>query len=61
MSRLERHRQTLESEIHRYQACMVMELLEQGYAFQAMELLAELRYFKQLGVAYWRIESQVIP
>ena len=40
---------------------MVMELLEQGYAFQAMKLLAELRYFKQLGVAYWRIESQVIP
>ncbi len=61
VSRLERHRQTLESEIHRHQVRMVMGLSEQGHVVRTFELIPELQDFKRLGIAYWSITGQVIP
>ena len=54
-SRLDRHRQTLSSEVFEYQKRMLVELSEQAHDIEALELLIELRDFKRLGVAYWRV------
>ena len=55
VSRLDRHRQTLSAEVFEYQKCMLVELSEQAHDIEALELLIELRDFKPLSVAYWRV------
>ena len=54
VSRLDRHRQTLSSEVFEYQKRMLVELSEQARDIEAIELQIELRDFRQLGMAHWR-------
>ena len=60
VSRLDRHRQTLSSEISEYRKHMLVELSEQGYDGQILSLVTELQDFRRAGTAYWKIDSQVI-
>lgn len=61
VSQLNRHRRMLASEIEGFENRMLMKISSQGYDLQAVDLQTELRDFKQFGIAYWKIDSQVIP
>ena len=55
VSRLDRHRQTLSSEVFEYQKRMLVELSDHFHEIEAIELQMELHDFRKLGKAYWRV------
>ena len=55
VSRLDRHRQTLSSEVFEHQKHMLVELSEQFHEIEAIDLQMELHDFRKLGKAYWRV------
>ena len=55
VSRLDRHRQTLSSEVFEHQKHMLVELSDQFHEIEAIDLQMELHDFRKLGKAYWRV------
>ena len=55
VSRLDRHLQTLSSEVFEHQKHMLVELSDQFHEIEAIDLQMELHDFRKLGKAYWRV------
>ena len=58
VSRLDTQRRALSSEIFEYQKLKLMELSDQAHDVEAIELQIELRDFRKLGMAYWRLAHE---
>lgn len=56
ISRLDQHQQRLTSEIEDFKIQALMEISEQGFHYDAIELQTDLREFQKHGLAYWKID-----
>ena len=59
-SQLDRHQQLLSCEVFEFQKRKLLELSDRGHDLEAFELMIELRDFRRLGMAYWKVDGLVI-